>query len=173
MRPELCSLDVGSVNFRDGLFANPPAFGETAAQRMHEFGVKPEIEVFDVGHIDQALDMVDRGLLAEPPYFQLCMGVQWGIAATPENLLFMRGKLPANAQWSVLGVGRGQLPMITMGLLLGGHIRVGFEDNLFLSKGVLAASNAAFVEQAVKLAQQLQREVATPAEARRILQLPT
>ena len=139
---------------------------------MHEFGVKPEIEVFDVGHIDQALDMVDRGLLAEPPYFQLCMGVQWGIAATPENLLFMRGKLPANAQWSVLGVGRGQLPMITLGLLLGGHIRVGFEDNLFLSKGVLAASNAAFVEQAVNLAEHLQREIATPAEARRILHLP-
>ena len=157
------------MNFRDTLFANPPVFGETAARRMRDVGVKPEIEVFDVGHIDQALDMLARGLFAEPPYFQLCMGVQWGIAAAPENLIFMRNKLPPNAQWSVLGVGRGQLPMIAMGLLLGGHIRVGFEDNLFLGKGVLAPSNAACVEQAVSLARQLQREVATPAEARAIL----
>ncbi len=106
LHPELCSLDVGSLNFRDRLFANPPDFGETAAQRMREAGVKPEIEVFDTGHIDQAVAMIQDGLFDAPPYFQLCMGVNWGIAATPENLLFMRNKLPPDAQWSVLGVGR-------------------------------------------------------------------
>ncbi len=171
LRPDLCSLDIGSLNFRDRLFANPPEFGEEAARRMQAAGVKPEIEVFDVGHIDQALDLIGRGLIEPPPYFQLCMGVKWGIPATPENLLFMRSKLPADAQWSVLGVGAAQWTMVAMGMLLGGHVRVGFEDNLHLRKGVLARSNAELVEQAVRIAQALQREVATPAEARAMLHL--
>jgi 3-keto-5-aminohexanoate cleavage enzyme len=171
LRPDLCSLDIGSLNFRDRLFANPPEFGEEAARRMRAAGVKPEIEVFDVGHIDQALDLIGRGLIEPPPYFQLCMGVKWGIPATPENLLFMRSKLPADAQWSVLGVGAAQWTMVAMGVLLGGHVRVGFEDNLYLRKGVLARSNAELVEQAVRIAQALQREVATPAEARAMLHL--
>lgn len=171
LRPDLCSLDIGSLNFRDRLFANPPDFGEEAARRMQTAGVKPEIEVFDVGHIDQALDLIGRGLIEPPPYFQLCMGVKWGIPATPENLLFMRSKLPADAQWSVLGVGAAQWTMVAMGVLLGGHVRVGFEDNLYLRKGVLARNNAEMVEQAVRIAQALQREVATPAEARAMLHL--
>jgi 3-keto-5-aminohexanoate cleavage enzyme len=169
LKPEICSLDVGSVNFRDRLFANPPQWVEEAARAMRATGVKPEIELFDVGHVDQAHALIGAGLIAEPPWFQLCMGVQWGIPATAENLLFMRGKLPPGAQWSVLGVGRGQLPMIALGLLLGGHVRVGFEDNLYIRKGVLARSNAEFVEQAARLARELQREVASPAEARAIL----
>lgn len=171
LRPDLCSLDIGSVNFRERAFVNPPEWGEVAARRMREYGVKPEIEVFDVGHIYQALACIERGLFDPPPYFQVCMGVRWGIAATPENLLFMKGKLPPEARWSVLGVGQGQLPMITLGILLGGHIRVGFEDNVYLRKGVLARSNAQFVEMAVNLAHQLQREVATPSEAREMLGL--
>uniref|UniRef100_A0A7C1FIQ2 3-keto-5-aminohexanoate cleavage protein n=1 Tax=Caldilinea aerophila TaxID=133453 RepID=A0A7C1FIQ2_9CHLR len=172
LRPDLCSLDIGSLNFRDRLFANPPAFGEEAARRMQAAGVKPEIEVFDIGHIDQALDLIGRGLIEPPPYFQLCMGVKWGIPATPENLLFMRSKLPADAQWSVLGVGAAQWTMVAMGMLLGGHVRVGFEDNLYLRKGVLARSNAELVEQAVRIAHALQREVATPSEARALLKIP-
>jgi 3-keto-5-aminohexanoate cleavage enzyme len=139
---------------------------------MQAAGVKPEIEVFDVGHIDQARALVEAGLIDDPPYFQLCMGVRWGIPATPENLLFMKGKLPPGARWSVLGVGAAQHPMIALGLLLGGHIRVGFEDNLYLRKGVPADSNAQLVEMAVELAAQLRREVATPAEARAILGIP-
>ncbi|MCO6452553.1 MAG: 3-keto-5-aminohexanoate cleavage protein [Caldilineales bacterium] len=169
LRPDLCSLDVGSVNFPDRLFANPPGWVDIAARRMQAAGVKPEIEVFDTGHVSQALDLVGRGFVDDPPYFQLCMGVRWGIPATPENLLFMRRQLPADALWSVLGVGRAQLPMITMSLLLGGHVRVGFEDNLYLRKGVLAASNAEFVEQAVRLARELGREPATPSETREML----
>jgi 3-keto-5-aminohexanoate cleavage enzyme len=169
LRPELCSLDIGSVNFRDRPFVNPPEWGRAAAERMREYGVKPEIEVFDVGHIYQALDFIEEGLIGDPPYFQLCMGVKWGIEATSENLLFMKSKLPPNARWSVLGVGRAQLPMIALSILLGGNIRVGFEDNIYLRKGVLARSNAKLVEMAANLVRVLQREPATPDEAREIL----
>ena len=171
LRPEICSLDLGSVNFRERVFSNPPGWGEAAAKRMREAGIKPEIEIFDVGHIYQALDLIDRGLIDEPPYFQLCMGVKWGIAATPENLLFMRSKLPPNAHWSVLGVGRAELPMIALGILLGGNVRVGFEDNIYLRRGVLAQSNAQLVEMAAGLAGHLQREIATPDEAREMLKI--
>ncbi|HRV92011.1 MAG TPA: 3-keto-5-aminohexanoate cleavage protein [Anaerolineae bacterium] len=171
LRPEICSLDVGSVNFRDRVFLNSPNWAETAARQMQAAGVKPEIEVFEVGHIDQALDLIKKGLIDEPPWFQLCMGIKWGIAAMPENLLFMKSKLPSQARWSVLGVGKQQLPMIALGILLGGNIRVGVEDNLYLSPGVLAQSNAEMVAQAVNLVKHLQREVATPADAREILGL--
>ncbi|MGB5931739.1 MAG: 3-keto-5-aminohexanoate cleavage protein [Anaerolineae bacterium] len=169
LRSEICSLDLGSINFRDAAFVNSPEWGKTAAERMREYGVKPEIEAFDVGHIYQALDWIEEDLIDDPPYFQLCMGVRWGIEATPENLLFMKSKLPPNARWSVLGVGRAQLSMITLGILLGGNIRVGFEDNIYLQKGVLAKSNAQLVEMAVNLVGLLQRETATPDEAREIL----
>lgn len=169
LRPDLCSLDIGSMNFHDRPFINPPEWAEAAAKCMQQNGVKPEIEVFDVGHIHQALYLIERGWIDDPPYFQLCMGTKWGIEASPENLLFMRSKLPPNALWSVLGVGRDQLPMITMSILLGGNIRVGFEDNIYLKKGVLASNNAQMVEMAVDLAERLGRQVATPQEARQIL----
>ena len=169
LHPEICSLDIGSMNFRDAAFVNSPEWGRTAALRMREFGVKPEIEVFDVGHIAQAMHWIETGWIDSPPYFQLCMGAGWGIEATPENFLFMKSKLPPNALWSVLGVGKAQLPMITLGILLGGNIRVGFEDNIYLRKGVLAQSNAQMVEMAVDWVDRLHREVATPSDARKIL----
>ena len=169
LKPDICSLDLGSINYPDRVFLNPPAWAEAAAKDMQQKGVKPEIEVFDVGHIYQARDLIKKGWIDEPPYFQLCMGVKWGMEASPENLLFMRSKLPSNALWSVLGVGKDQLPMITMGILLGGNIRVGFEDNLYLRKGVLASSNAQAVEMAADLAGRLGREIATPHDARQIL----
>lgn len=169
LQPEICSLDVGSMNFGERVFLNPPDWGRAAAQRMRGAGVKPEIEVFDAGHVRQARVLIDEGLFAPPPFVQLCMGAGWGIEATPENLLFMKNLLPAGVPWSVLGVGRSQLPMITMGIILGGHVRVGFEDNLYLRRGVLLQSNAQMVELAANLVEQLQHEVATPAEARQIL----
>lgn len=169
LRPEICSLDIGSVNFQDRVFVNSPQWGNTAAKTMCEYGVKPEIEVFDVGHIYQALDLIEEGFIDEPPYFQLCMGVKWGIQATAENLLFMKNKLPKNSCWSVLGVGRTQLSMIALGILLGGNIRVGFEDSIYLRKGVMAQNNAQLVEMAASLIVQLQRDLATPNEAREIL----
>jgi 3-keto-5-aminohexanoate cleavage enzyme len=169
LQPEICSLDVGTLNFRTGVFVNSPEWGVEAARRMRAKGVKPEIEVFDTGHISQATDLIQQGLIDEPPYFQICMGVRWGIEATPENLLLMQRMLPPEAHWSVLGVGKYQLPMISMGILLGGNIRVGFEDNLYKRRGVLAESNAQMVAAAVDLVHQLQRSVASPAEARQIL----
>lgn len=171
LKPELCSFDLGSMNFRDRVFVNPPEWAEAGTKCMQENGVKPEIEAFDVGHIYQAIDLIQKGLIDNPPLFQLCMGVKWGIEATPENLLFMKNKLPPKAVWSVLGVGPTQLPMITMAMLLGGNARVGFEDNLYLKRGVLASSNAQMVEMAVDLAERLGRQVATPGEARRMLGL--
>jgi len=171
LEPEICSFDIGSVNFQKKTFINSPEWGLTAAQRMREYGVKPEIEVFDMGHIRQAKHWLKEGLIDFPPYFQLCMGAGWGIEATPDNLLMMKNALPPEVVWSVLGVGRMQLPMITMGILLGGHIRVGFEDNIYLRRGVLLNSNAQMVEVAVNLIHQLQGEVATPDEARQILGL--
>jgi 3-keto-5-aminohexanoate cleavage enzyme len=169
LKPDLCSLDIGSMNFHDRPFINPPEWAEAAAKGMQRNGVKPELEVFEAGHIYQALYLIDKGWIENPPYFQLCMGTKWGMEASPENLMFMKSKLPANALWSVLGVGRDQLPMITMAILLGGNIRVGFEDNIYLKKGVLASSNAQMVEMAADLAERLGRTVVTAEEARRIL----
>jgi 3-keto-5-aminohexanoate cleavage enzyme len=172
LKPDMCSLDLGSMNFRERVFSNPPQWAREAAKCMAETGVKPEIEVFEPGHIRQAVDLIKSGLILPPPAFQLCMGVYWGIEASAESLLFMKSRLPSDCCWSVLGIGPGQLPMITMGILLGGHIRVGFEDNIYRKKGVLAKSNAEMVDMAVDLAVRLGREVATPVQARELLGLP-
>jgi 3-keto-5-aminohexanoate cleavage enzyme len=171
LKPDMCSFDLGSVNFSDRVFLNPPDWAEEAAKCMMENDVKPEIEVFDTGHISQAIDLIQKGLITSPPYFQVCMGVKWGIEASAENLLFMKSKLPPDAVWSVLGVGKAQLPMITLAMILGGNVRVGFEDNIYLKQGVLASSNAQMVEMAVDLAERLGRRVATPQEVRGILKI--
>lgn len=169
LQPDMCSLDIGSMNFRDRVFTNPPQWSEKAAACMADNNVKPEIEVFEPGHIRQALDLISKGRVSAPPYFQLCMGVPWGIEGSVENLLFMKNQLPGDCRWSVLGVGRTQLPMITMGILLGGNIRVGFEDNIYLRRGVPAKSNAEMVTLAADLAGRLGREVASVDQARAIL----
>ena len=169
--PEICSFDIGSMNFQHRPFINSPEWGRLAAKRMREYSIKPEIEVFDMGHIRQAKHWLKEGLIDDPPYFQLCMGAGWGIEATPENLLVMKNALPPGVIWSVLGVGRMQLPMITMAMLSGGHIRVGFEDNIYLRRGELLKSNAQIVEVAANIIQQLQGEVANTNEAREILGL--
>lgn len=171
LNPDLCSFDVGSMNFRDRVFSNSPAWGVEAAKRMQAAGVKPEIEVFDTGHIAQTLDLIEKGLIDDPPWFQLCMGVKWGIPGTIENLKFMRSKLPDSAQWSALGVGRVQDAIIAEAIQIGGHVRVGLEDNVYLKKGVLAQSNAELVEKAVSLVHKHGREVASPDEARKILRI--
>jgi 3-keto-5-aminohexanoate cleavage enzyme len=173
LAPDLCSLDVGSLNFRGGrVFINPADWVETAAGRMRQAGVKPEMEVFDTGHLRQACNVVKKGLIEAPPYFQICLGVPWGAEADVENLLAFKTRLPAGSQWSVLGIASTQLPVTTHALLLGGHVRVGFEDNVYLRKGVLADSSARFVERTVSLAGLLEREVASCGEARAILGIP-
>ena len=169
LKPELCSLDVGSLNFRQGVFLNPTDWVERAAEKMRAADVKPEIVVFDLGHLRQANDLIERGLIADPPWIQLCLGVRWGIEGTLQALLDMHRRLPANALWSALAPGSLQLPLTTHALLMGGHVRVGFEDNIYWSRGVKAESNAQFVERTVRLARELQREIATCDEARKML----
>jgi 3-keto-5-aminohexanoate cleavage enzyme len=172
LKPDLCSLDVGSLNFRGGrVFVNPPDWVETAAAEMRKAGVKPELEVFDLGHVRQAADLIKRGLLDDPAWFQICLGVPWGIDGDLEGLLAMKARLPEKGLWSVLGVGPMQLPLTTHALLLGGHVRVGFEDNLYLSRGMKADSNARFVERTVNLARLLDREVASCEVTRGMLNL--
>lgn len=171
LKPDLCSFDVGSINLQGRTFLNPPDFTDKAPTYMKERGVKPEIEVFDTGHIYQAIDLINKGMFEYPPYFTLVMGVKWGIQATVENLLFMKEKLPKEAEWSVLGIGKTQDLMVAMGILLGGHIRVGFEDNIYIKKGVLAKNNAEFVERVSELAVRMGREIASTSEAKAILKI--
>ncbi|NKB69778.1 MAG: 3-keto-5-aminohexanoate cleavage protein [Candidatus Latescibacteria bacterium] len=172
LKPDICSLDVGSLNFGHRVFLNPPDWVKDAARAMQQAGVKPEIEVFDLGHIRQAQHLIQQELITTPPWIQLCLGIPWGIEGSLEALLAMRDRLPDGAVWSVLAPGPLQLPLTTHALLLGGHVRVGFEDNLYLQRGVKASSNAQFVERTTKLAHTLLRPVASCAEARQILGLP-
>lgn len=171
LKPEMATLTVGTVNFGDDVFMNTPKDIETFARAMQDHGVKPELEIFEVGMIANALRLVKKGLIQEPLHFDLVMGVPGAIDGTPENLMHLVSKLPAGATWSVAGVGRTQLPLTTMAILLGGHVRVGFEDNIYYRKGELATGNAQFVERVVRLANELGRDVATPADARKILGL--
>jgi 3-keto-5-aminohexanoate cleavage enzyme len=171
LEPELASFDAGSINLGGSVFINTPEFLEAAAKGMREKGVKPELEVFDVGMIVTCLRMRDQGYLEEPLHFQFVLGTPWGSPATPKSFLHMYDHIPQDSTWSIIGIGKGHLPMSMMGLIMGGHIRVGMEDNVYYQKGVLGKSNAQFVERIVRIAREYGREVATPGEARGILGL--
>lgn len=171
LKPELCSLDVGSMSFGRWIFANALDHVETMAKLIKEAGTKPELEVFDTGHVSIARHLIDKGLVERPPLFQLCMGIRWGIPATPENLVAMRSQLPEDAIWFAFGPGRHEFTMVTMAVLMGGHARVGFEDNLHIRRGVLAESNAELVRWAAEMIRLLGKEVATPEDTRKILGL--
>ena len=169
LKPDLCSLDVGSLNFGPGVFANYLPFTEEMAKRMNEAGIKPELEVFDMGHIGIGRHLVETGLVATPTIFQLCMGINWGIPANIKNMLAMIDVLPKDAIWAAFAVGPNSFPMVAYSALLGGNVRVGFEDNFFLSRGVEAKSNVQMVEKAVGIIRALDKEPATVEEAREIL----
>lgn len=171
LRPEIASFDCGSLNFGDGVFINSPQFLETLATEMNTYGVKPEIECFDVGMIETAKRLIDRGLLTPPFWFQFVLGVRGGAPATVDQLVHMIRQLPPESRWSVCGIGRDQLPMNALAILLGGHTRTGLEDNIYYSYRVLAEGNAPLVARVVRLARELGREVASPSEAREILGL--
>lgn len=170
--PDLCSLDVGSMNFGETGFVNTPAHLRIMAKAIADAGVKPELEVFDTGHVMLARRMIEDGNIARPPLFQLCLGIPWGAPATPEAMRFMRDLLPADALWAGFGISCMQFPMVAQAAILGGHVRVGLEDNLYIEQGVLAPSNAALVERAVHIIESLGERVAEPTEAREILGLP-
>jgi 3-keto-5-aminohexanoate cleavage enzyme len=171
LNPELASFDAGSINLGDAVFINSPAFLERAAEEMRARGVKPELEIFDLGMLVTCRRLLEEKKLDPPPHFQLVLGTPWGAPASPKSLLNLHDYLPPDATWSVIGIGKGHLPMSMMALAMGGHIRVGMEDNIYYSKGVLARTNAEFVERIVKIAQAYGREIATPEETRRILKL--
>jgi uncharacterized protein (DUF849 family) len=171
LKPEVCSLDVGSMNMRNRIFANIVPHVEEMARRVGEAGVKPELEVFDFGHIDIARSLLEKGLAQPPPLFQLCLGVPWGISATPKNMMLMKDALPTGAIWGGLGVGPLSFPMGAQSVLLGGNVRVGFEDNFNLGHGVPAKSNAQLVEKAVNIIRVLDKEPASASEARKIFGL--
>jgi len=171
LRPEICSLDIATMNFGAHAFVNVPLHLERMAALIREAGVKPELEVFDLGHVALARHMVERGLFAEPPWFQLCLGVPWGAPATTEAMLALKGMVPANGVWSGFGISRQQFPMAAQAVILGGHVRVGLEDNLYLARGQLSPGNAPLVERAARIVRELGASVATPEEARGILGL--
>lgn len=171
IKPEICSLDVGSMNFGPHVFINTPGHLADMAGRAKAAGVKPEIEVFDLGHIELAKKLIADGLIAGPPLFQLCLGIPYGAPATPEAMLSMRGHLPAGAVWSAFGISRHEFAMVAQAVILGGHVRVGLEDNLYLAPGRLAPSNAALVEKAVAIIELIGEAAASPDEARQIFGL--
>lgn len=170
-KAEICSFDAGSMNFGDGVFLNPPDFLEYLAKELQANKVRPEIEVFEVGFIENALRFIKKGLIDAPYWFQFVLGVPGGMPASVRNLAFLVDALPAGSIWSALGVGRFHLPILYATLAMGGHIRVGIEDNIYYRKGVLVKSNAEFVTRAVRLAEEMERPIATPDDARAILKL--
>ncbi|MGW3421369.1 3-keto-5-aminohexanoate cleavage protein [Streptomyces phaeochromogenes] len=165
--PDICTLDCGSLNFGDGsnLYVSTPDMLRTGARRIQELGVRPELEIFDTGHLWFAKQLRTEGLLDDPTVFQLCMGIPWGAPADPGVLQSMVNMLPEGAQWASFALGRMQMPWVAQSVLLGGHVRVGLEDNLYLGKGV-KATNAQLVERAVTIVEAMGARVATPDEAR-------
>lgn len=172
LNPEMATLDCGTLNFGgDDVFTNTENTIKYFGQRMIERGIKPELEVFDKSMIDMALRLHKKGFIQAPMHFDFVMGVNGGISGDMRDFVFLRNSIPAEATYTVAGVGRYEFPLATCAIIDGGHVRVGFEDNVYLSKGQLAKSNGELVEKIVRLAGELGREIANPAEARRILGL--
>jgi 3-dehydrocarnitine:acetyl-CoA trimethylamine transferase len=172
LKPEICSLDMGSINMGNYAFVNTVPHIEEMAIAIRDAGVTPEIEVFEPGHILLAKRMIQTGHFKTPTLFQICLGVTWGTPATPDAMKFMRDLLPpTDNTWFTFGCAAQQFPMVAQAMLYGGHVRVGLEDNLYLARGKLAPSNAALVEKAVDIIEAMGEELASPAEARQMLGL--
>lgn len=171
IRPEICSLDMGSMNMGGYAFVNTQGYLESMATAIRDAGVIPELEVFETGHLLLAKRMIETGHIKPPGLFQICLGIAWGQPATPEAMTYMRSLLPRDSPWFAFGVSLYQFPMVAQAILLGGHPRVGLEDNLYLERGKLAPSNAALVERAARIIEVLGDQVATAAEARAMLGL--
>lgn len=170
-RPDMATLTTGTVNFGDGVFKNDRGLVETFARRLREYGIVPEIEIFDVGMLDEAIRLRSMDLITDPVHFDFVMGVPGGLGAEPAHLVHMVRSLPPGSTWSVAGMGRHQLTLGTIALAMGGNVRVGFEDNIYYRKGQLATSNAELVARVARIARELDRPFATPTQAREILQL--
>ncbi len=172
LNPEMATLDCGTLNFGgDDIFVNTENTIIEFAKTMNEKGIKPELECFDKSMIDMALRLHKKDYIKNPMHFSFVMGVNGGISGTIRDFTFMRESLPLGCTYSVAGIGRYEFPLATLAIIDGGHVRVGFEDNIYVSKGVIAKSNGELVEKVVRIAKELGREIANPEEARRILSL--
>jgi uncharacterized protein (DUF849 family) len=167
LKPEICALDCGTIMFGgfDLLFINLPTIVRKMAKRLQEIGVKPELEAFDTGHLAFVNQLIHEGLIDDPPMIQLCLGIPWGAPATTATMLAMVQELPADCNWTSFGVGPSEFPMAMQSVILGGNIRVGLEDNLYLKKGLLA-SNTDLVENAVRMVERMGGRILPAAEAR-------
>jgi uncharacterized protein (DUF849 family) len=170
LRPEICTIDCGSMNFGDHVVINRTSDLEKMARYAQEWGVKPELEVFDMGQVGIASRMVRKGLIDGQPLFQFCLGIDGGAAASAQSIMALKSMIPENAIWAAFGISYHEMPMVAQAVLLGGNVRVGLEDNLYLEKGVLA-TNGQLVEKAVRIVQDLGARTLTPAEARQKLGL--
>jgi uncharacterized protein (DUF849 family) len=170
-KPDICSLDCGTMNFSgDFAYINTAPYLRKMAKIAQDLGVKPELEVFDLGQIRLAKNLIDDGLINAPPMFQLCLGIPWGAGADTETMTAMKQSLPDGAIWAGFGISRMQMPMVAQAVLLGGNVRVGLEDNIFLDRGVLA-TNGMLVERAVEIIERLGARVVGPDEARKTIGL--
>ena len=172
IHPEICSLDCGTMNFGNGneIYISPPGYLRKMASMIQEWGVKPELEVFELGQIRFAKQMIKEGLINEPPMFQICLGIPWGAEQTVDSMKVMKDELPTNASWASFGIGRMQMPMAAAAVAMGGNVRVGLEDNLYLEKGVLA-SNDQLVTRVIEIIQRMGSRVLSPKETRNKLKL--
>lgn len=169
--PDMASLTTGSVNFGNEVFLNSRPFVESLAKEMKDRGIKPEIEVFDTAMLETGIALAEKGWIEPPLHFDLVLGVPGALGATERNLKFLVEGLPSDATWSVAAIGRHQFLMAALAMKMGGHVRVGMEDNIYLEKGVLAKSNAELVAKVVSMAREIGRPIASPAEARELLHL--
>ncbi|MAC80104.1 MAG: NADPH:quinone reductase [Rhodobacteraceae bacterium] len=170
--PDICSLDCGTLNFGDGdnIYTSTPPTLRRMAELTKEWGVKPELEVFELGHIRFARQMIDEGLIAAPPMFQICLGIPWGADQSVDTMKVMKDHLPPDASWASFGISRMQMPMAAAAVAMGGNVRVGLEDNIWLDKGVLA-TNGALVTRAIEIIDRMGARAVTPQEARNRLGL--
>lgn len=171
LKPDVCSLDLNTMNSGGDVVINTPKNVRIMATAMREAGVKPELEIFDSGDIHLALDLIRDGTLQGPGMWTFVTGVKYGFGFNPETLLYARSLLPAGATWSAFGIGRYEFPCVAMAVLAGGHVRVGLEDNIYLEKGVLAKNNAELVTKARRIVADLGGELMNPREAREMLGL--
>ena len=172
LQPEICSLDCGTLNFGNGneIYISTPPYLRKMAELTKSWGVKPELEVFELGHIRFARQMIAEGLITEPPMFQICLGIPWGADQSVDTMKAMKDELPADASWVGFGISRMQMPMAAAAVVMGGNVRVGLEDNLYLDRGVLA-TNAELVERVVGIIEAMGARVLSPSEARTKLKL--
>ena len=170
--PEICSLDCGTLNFGDGdnIYISTPPTLRKMAELTLDWGVKPELEVFDLGHIRFARQMISEGLIAAPPMFQICLGIPWGADQSVDTMKVMKDHLPPEASWAGFGISRLQMPMAAAAVAMGGNVRVGLEDNLYLDRGVLA-SNGQLVDRVIEIIERMGGRALTPQEARNKLKL--